>query len=65
MIERWLQFTCDGCEETTYSVGPNMTITEFRKDEGIRLVEGRELCKVCWRKHKEARTAAKVAKEPS
>jgi hypothetical protein len=47
MIERWLQFTCDRCDETCNSTAPDMTVAEFRRDEHISRVDGKDLCKAC------------------
>lgn len=32
MIETWQQWTCDGCGETEYAVGSNMTRAQVRSD---------------------------------
>jgi hypothetical protein len=49
VIEKWWQFTCDRCEETTNSVMPDMTVAEFRRDEKIVRRRGEDLCKACAR----------------
>lgn len=32
MIEKWLQYTCDGCGETEQSGTPNITAKEIRAE---------------------------------
>jgi hypothetical protein len=47
MIECWLQFTCDRCDETCNSTVPDMRVAEFCRDEHISRVDGKDLCKTC------------------
>lgn len=53
MIERWLQFTCDGCEETEFAPLPDMTIAEVMKEMGVQRIGGKQLCRACARQAKE------------
>lgn len=57
MIESWLQFTCDECGTTCNSVAPNMSRSEFRRDELIHRGGGMDLCQPCWLERKLQRGA--------
>lgn len=49
MIERWLQISCDVCDETDSSTTPNMTIAEFMTEVSrhFRRFGRRHLCRSC------------------
>lgn len=51
MIERWLQISCDACDETDNSTEPNMTISEFMLSvrDHFRKFGQKHLCQACAR----------------
>lgn len=58
MIEKWLQFTCDVCDEVRNSVASNMTLAEFMRDERIVRVGNDTVCRgKCARIARERRAA--------
>lgn len=52
MIEVWLQYSCDGCDETEYTTMPNETKAELNEDlkqEGWKVFGKLHYCKDCVR----------------
>jgi len=50
MIEKWLQYTCDGCGETEQCGDPNATAKEVRKhikQYGWKNIGRLDYCQAC------------------
>lgn len=50
MIEVWLQYTCDGCDQTEYTTMPNESKAELNKglkEDGWRVHGRLHYCNTC------------------